>query len=79
MASTELSSLKLPASYQADRAEVFPGIESFRWFLRQHRPRLIKAGALLTIGGRHLVDPARFDQVVVVVGREAAANRVKAA
>jgi len=68
-----LQQLLLPHRYQMSRETVFPSPTSLSWFMRQNRERLTKAGALLQVGGRNLIDEARFDEVVVEVGRERAA------
>lgn len=64
-----------PAEYVAARPQVFPGVESLRWFERQHRAELIERGAILMPNGRKLVDPAAFDSAVRDIGKRMAAQR----
>ena len=72
--STELSRLQRPADFISDgRTTVFPSPTSWQWFVRTHRHRLLAGGALLKVGNRLLVDPPKFDAVVVDVGQEQAA------
>lgn len=65
---TELNKLKPPHKYQAQREEVFPSATSLAWFMRQHRARLIEAGALVQISGRNLLHEERFDKLVLEIG-----------
>lgn len=67
--------LVTPAEYVADRPQVFPGVESLRWFERQHRAELIERGAILMPNGRKLVDPAAFDSAVRDIGKRLAGQR----
>jgi len=68
----DLSNVVTPQEYAAVRTRQFPSAESLRWFTRNHRPRLAKAGALLVIAGRNFIDPVAFDKVVAAVGVEKA-------
>jgi|GEM_PF-1602084 len=52
----------------------FPTIESFRWFARQHRDQLAACGALILVAGRQKFHPGLTEQVVIEVGRHAAAR-----
>jgi len=65
--------------YQQQRAHMFPGLESLRWYMRNHRAGLQQAGALLYIAGRLWVDPTRFDAQVLDAGRQAAQRQREAA
>lgn len=78
MKSTPVLSLVTPAAYVAERPQVFAGVESLRWFERQHRAELIERGAILMPAGRKLVDPAAFDRAVVEIGKRQAALRTSA-
>lgn len=50
----------------------FCSIESLRWFLREHRDNLIKAGALIKIARKvHVIRP-EFDEAVISALREKA-------
>jgi hypothetical protein len=66
------TSLVLLWDWRASNQHLFPSDTSLRWHLRQHRNAYVKAGALLTIGGRFFVDPPRFEQTLRLVGAEAA-------
>lgn len=67
-----ITSLASPVDYQASRKQLFPTPTSLAWFMRQHRQELVKAGALLIVAGRKVLDPVKTDGVVVAVGRRAA-------
>jgi len=53
-------------------SHTFPSVESIRWFVRTHRERLARAGAMIAITGRLRFHPARFQQVAVEIGSTAA-------
>lgn len=55
--------------YQSERSNVFPSVESLRWYLREHRKGLEGASALLYIAGRLWADPNKFDAYVLDAGR----------
>jgi len=63
--------LTLPKAYAMSRRHLFGSDQSFQWFYRLHRTRLIAAGALYRIAGRNFVDPEAVDRVVAEVGLEA--------
>mgnify|MGYP000946367100 FL=1 len=71
---TTANTLMRPDDYRADKSHIYPSADSFRWFCRQNRDELIKAGALIRPTGRWLVNPPAFDQVVLSVGARRAAN-----
>lgn len=55
-----------------DGQRFFRSLESLRWFLREHREKLIKAGALIKVARQvHIVRP-EFDDAVIRVLREKA-------
>lgn len=60
------------SQYQAERSQVFPSVDSLRWFERQHRPVLLERGAIVAPTGRKMVDPQAFDAVALEVGRSRA-------
>ena len=62
-------------AHQQQNSHLFPTSESWRWFVRQHRPELIERGALCFVGGRLFVLPQVFDLAVVDIGRRMAAKR----
>lgn len=48
-----------------DGQRLFPGLESLRWFLREHRESLIQARVLCKVRGQwHVIRPD-FDQAVI--------------
>jgi len=53
-------------------SHTFPSVESIRWFVRIHRERLARAGAVIAITGRLRFHPDRFQQVAVEIGNAAA-------
>lgn len=65
---TPLAGLVKLEQYREQRSHVFPGIESLRWYLRQHRSGLEGASALLYIAGRLWINVEAFDQYVVDAG-----------
>lgn len=64
-----LSDLRELRQYQAERADVFPSLDSARWAIRRHRAELAAAGALVKIADRLYLDPQRADQVFIDAGR----------
>ena len=69
--------LLTPAEYAADRPQIFPGLESLRWFERMHRTELVECGALLKPTGRKLVNPSEFDAAVVRIGKRMATPKAE--
>lgn len=49
----------------------FPTLDSIRWFYRNNREQLGRAGAVIAIAGRLHFHPQRFQQVAVEIGRQA--------
>jgi hypothetical protein len=60
--------LLLLHEYRAARQRIFQSESSATWFIRHHRDRLVRAGALVKIANRTFVHPERFDAVVLDVG-----------
>jgi hypothetical protein len=71
---SELQRLVSPTDYVSSRGNVFPSLEAFLWWRRQHRKQLLAAGAEITINRRTLLDPDRCDSVVLAVGRDTAGD-----
>lgn len=69
---TYIHALVTPPTYQSARAHLFPSMGSFVWFLRRNRSALNKAGAVLVVAGRILVDQEKIDALVLQVGAQAA-------
>lgn len=68
-ASNSLSSLKHWREFQSsdEGRRLFPTTESLRWFIRQNRVELMRAGALVQVRRSwHLVMP-EFDAAVIFV------------
>jgi hypothetical protein len=61
--------------WRSENAHLFPSDTAARWHLRQHRDAYVKAGALLQIGGRHVIDVLKFEAVLREVGQRVAAER----
>jgi len=59
-------------SYREQRSHVFQSSQSLHWFLRNHRDDLIDAGALIYIAGRKKIEPSRFDECVLAIGKRTA-------
>ena len=72
-APSPLAELQKLDEYQQRTAHIFPGIQSIRWYVRQHREDLVRSGALLTIAGRHWVHTPKFDRCVLALGSGVAA------
>lgn len=66
-----LSKLVTPTAYQSARKHIFQSSSSLQWFVRGHREHLIRAGALLIVAGRLLIDERRFDAAVIAIGHAA--------
>jgi len=43
-------------------------IRDRRWFVRKHQDELVRAGALLRLTNRWMIDPERFDDEVIRIG-----------
>jgi hypothetical protein len=61
--------------WRASNNHLFPSDTALRWHLRNHRDAYIAAGALMEIGGRLVVDPPKFEEVLREVGQRVAAAR----
>lgn len=72
MEQTPLSELRRLPEYRQRREHVFPSDGSLTWFVRQHRARLVKAGALVMLGGQWHAHEPKFDSTVLEIGQEAA-------
>ncbi len=59
--------------YVALRRHVFPSVDSFKWFMRKHRTRLVESGALVRPTGRWLVNAAVCDSAVMAAAPSARA------
>jgi len=76
---TQLKSL-VPSEHwrKSEAPHVFPTKASFEWFSRQHRDRLIEAGAYLPRAGRagSLVDSEKMSAEVMAILTEKAHHEV---
>jgi hypothetical protein len=68
---------KLPA-YRLGRTHIFQSAGSLQWYLRKHRDRLIRAGALVFIAGQWYARSEQFDAFVLEAGQTAAKQQVAA-
>lgn len=58
-----------------DGARLFPGLESLRWFIREHRDDLIQAGVMVKIRGQwHMVRPEFDNAVINILSKKAIAT-----
>ena len=71
-----LAELVSPDEYVADRQAFFPSRLSFDWQVRTHRRELLRAGALLVVNGRRMVNPPVFDQVLIEAAQRRAAEEL---
>lgn len=65
MSSLAIHALKRPAEYREPRGNIFPSEGSLAWFIRKNRPELVRAGALVRIGGQVFVNEPKFDAVLL--------------
>lgn len=63
---------RLEPDYRERRARFFPTAYSLQWFVRCHKARLIRSGALVMHAGQRYADEAKFDAVVMEVAQERA-------
>ncbi len=56
------------AGYVEARSNLFGTTDSLRWFVRKHQDELVKAGALLRLTNRWMIDPERFDDAAIRIG-----------
>lgn len=70
-----LSGLTTREEYQAERRTAFPSTTSLDWHIRRHKSVLLERGALVFLSGRLLVNPPRFDEVSLELGRQEAVRR----
>lgn len=75
--STRVAALVGLNEYREPRAGVFASEQALLWFIRQHKARLIEAGALLLISNRTQIDAVAFDRVVIEAGQRAAVARLR--
>lgn len=52
-------------SIEARPPTIWPSIWGWAWIERQHRDELVKAGAVMILRGKKLVDPAVCDEIVM--------------
>lgn len=62
--------------FQRANARIFPSMASLRWFYRTHREELLRAGAVVELAGRLLVNHGVFAPKAIEIGRRVAASRV---
>lgn len=68
--------LVTPDQYQEKRQHMFPSDTSLTWYIRRHRPALVRCGAVMIINRRVWLDAQLLDDYVVKAGRESAAQRL---
>lgn len=78
MEPTALSDVRRLPDYRERRTHIFPSDGSLTWFVRQHKARLVEAGALVMLAGQWHAHESKFDAAVLAIGQDAA-GRAKAA
>jgi hypothetical protein len=64
--------------YRTQRTHLFSTQTALEWFVRKHKPELVRAGALLLHCGQWHANQRAFDAFVVQAGAAAAACKVSA-
>jgi len=70
-----LESLQQLEVFQIANQHVFPSLTSLRWFYRSHRAELLKAGAVVELAGRLLINAPVFAEKAIKIGNKVAAAR----
>ncbi len=52
----------------------FPTVSSLNWFIRSHRPELVRRGTFIVVNRRLRFHPVRFQQAVREIGESIAAK-----
>jgi len=73
-----LSKLKSPQAYRLERDHLFPSDQSLIWFIRNNRPALIEAKALLKLRGRTLLHDENFDAYVMAAAQAGVCKQLDA-
>lgn len=71
-----LSALASLPEYREQSQRLFPSEGSLQWYVRQHKPQLVEAGALLLHAGRWLVDVNKFNCYVIEAASAAAKRQL---
>ncbi len=61
-------------AYRRANEEVWSTKTKFDWYLRRNRVRLVKAGAMVMVGGAWRIHVAAFDAEAMSIAREDAAR-----
>lgn len=61
--------------HQQSNPHIFPTVESWRWFVRQHRAELTERRAVCYVAGRMFVQADNFNRAIVDIGCRLAAAR----
>jgi hypothetical protein len=67
-----LSEYRDPSEVQSGLNDYYRTKQSFSWFVRRNRDRLVESGALIIVAGRMKFHPALTEEVVKEAGRLAA-------
>lgn len=70
-----LGNLQSLESFQEANSHVFPSVPSLRWFFRRNRDDLLKAGAVVELAGRLLINAPVFSELAVTIGSKTASER----
>ena len=68
MSETSLSGLQRATDYLSERQHIFPSIAAWEWWYRLHKHELAAAGAVVYLGRRIFLDPAKVDVEVRKIG-----------
>ncbi len=63
-----------PEAWRRLNAHLFRSDESLRFYLRQHRERLLRERAITMVAGRWFCEPRTMERVVFAIGNESAAR-----
>lgn len=70
--SSQLQKFSAASAYREERTSWWPSAASFDWYLRRHRVRLVKAGALILQRGAWLIHTEIFDAEAVAIAQSEA-------
>jgi hypothetical protein len=70
--SSQLQQFSAASAYREARTSWWPSAASFEWYLRRHRVRLVKAGALIMQRGAWLIHAGIFDAEAVAIAQSEA-------
>jgi hypothetical protein len=72
---TQLDQLVPLSVYRQPRGHVFSSEAALKWFIRTHRPALVKSGALVKLTQRWFARPEQFDEYVMQLALRSASEQ----